>query len=203
MSRLKDLTGKTFGKLTVLNRTPNRGKYTYWLCQCVCGDTVEVRGDHLTSKAAQSCGCNRVEATIQADTKHGMRNSKLYRIWNSIRQRCENPNSHEAYLYGGRGITVCEEWLAFENFMNWAQANGYSENLTIDRIDNNKGCSPDNCRWADSITQANNKRNNRRIDCNGRTQTLAQWAREYGVNYKKLWLRLKRGWDFGAALEAA
>jgi hypothetical protein len=115
-------------------------------------------------------------------------------------QRCENENNHEANLYGSRGIKVCEEWHDFSKFKDWAFENGYSEKLTIDRINNNKGYYPENCRWTDLITQANNKRTNVRIEYDGETKTIAQWAREFHIDYRIFWQRLKRGWDIERAL---
>jgi hypothetical protein len=115
-------------------------------------------------------------------------------------QRCNNPKSGEAYLYLNRGITVCSKWRDFSVFQLWALSHGYADDLTIDRIDNDKGYCPENCRWTTRIEQANNKRTNRRIEYKGEVKTLAQWAREYDIEYRKLWLRLKRGWDFEKAL---
>jgi len=202
MSKLVDLTDQKFGILTVSNRVKNRNGDTYWDCICECGNTITVRSDHLRRNKIRSCGCKKGRMIAEKKIKHGMRKTRLYYIWNAMIQRCENPKSHEAYLYSERGITVCPEWHTFENFMNWALQNGFKDNLTIDRIDNNGNYEPSNCRWADLITQANNKRTNRRIEYNGETKTLAQWARHFMVDYRSLWQRLKRGWDFEQAILA-
>jgi len=117
-----------------------------------------------------------------------------------MKGRCKNKNNNKAKDYSGRGITICDEWENFENFYKWAIANGYRENLTIDRIDNNGNYEPSNCRWTDLITQENNKRTNRRIEYNGEIKTLAQWARVFNINYNTLRNRLNRGWEFERAV---
>jgi hypothetical protein len=200
MSKLVDRTGQRIGILTVKEKAKSRNGDTYWLCVCDCGNEVEVRADHLGAKKIRSCGCNKGNLIAQKKTKHGMTKSRLFRIWNCMIQRCENEKNSASSWYHDRGIAVCEEWHSFENFRIWAFTNGYTEDLTIDRKNNDGGYSPDNCQWVDRIIQANNKRNNRRIEYNGKTKTLAQWAREYGIDYRKLWARLKRGWEFETAL---
>jgi hypothetical protein len=198
--KVVDLTEKKIGFLTVNKRAESRNGDTYWSCTCQCGKVVNVRSDHLQSNRVRSCGCQKGKLITEKKIKHGMRKTRLYRIWASMIQRCENTKSHEAYLYSERGITVCPEWHEFEIFKNWALSNGYAENLTIERIDNNKGYSSDNCKWATIIEQANNKRTNVRIEYNGLTKTLAQWAREFEIDYRNLWQRLKRGWSFEQAI---
>ena len=127
---------------------------------------------------------------------HGQRNTRLYHIWTSMKQRCCNPNHKYYNLYGGRGISVCEEWLNFEPFYEWAKASGYNDKLTIDRKDNDKGYSPDNCRWTTQKVQCNNRRNNVLLTCNGKTQTLTQWSEELGIGIDTLWRRMNvYGWD--------
>jgi hypothetical protein len=161
---------------------------------------IKVRADHLRGGKIRSCGCATNAMIANKATKHGMRKTRLYGVWANMIQRCENTEGHEAHLYHDRGIKVCPEWHDAKTFLNWALNNGYRDGLTIDRKDNNGNYEPDNCRWADLITQANNKRTNRRIEFNGEIKTLAQWAREYRIDYRKLWLRLKRGWDFERAI---
>jgi len=200
MSKLIDLTNKKFGNLTVLNRAENRKDDTYWVCICNCKKIVTVRADHLRGNKIRSCGCKKGRLITEKKIKHGMTKTRLYNIWNSMIQRCENPKSHKTYLYFDRGTAVCKEWHTFENFMNWALQNGYKNNLTIDRIDNNGNYSPSNCRWANLFTQANNRRTNRRIEYKGENKTLAQRARHFGINYRNLWQRLKRGWNFEQAI---
>ena len=200
MSKLVDLTGQKFGILSVIKRAENHNGDTYWLCRCDCGKEIQVRADHLRSNKIRSCGCATGSLITKAKTKHGMRHTHLYGVWNTMIQRCENPQSEEAYLYYARGVSVCRDWHDFTVFRDWALANGYEKGLTIDRIDNDGNYEPSNCRWATKIEQANNKRTNRRIEYNGEIKTLAQWAREYDIDYRKLWLRLERGWDFEKAL---
>jgi hypothetical protein len=195
-----DLSGQKFGMVTVVSRASSRNKDTFFNCKCDCGKIFIARADHLRRGETRSCGCQIVEAAKRALTTHGMTDTQLYRIYRGMIKRCEKPNSEQARLYKGRGIKVCDEWHNFETFRDWSLTNGYSENLTIDRIDNNGNYEPSNCRWADLITQANNKRTNRRIEYNGETKTLAQWARVFHIKYQKLWLRLKRGWEFERAV---
>ena len=138
--------------------------------------------------------------------KHGLASSKIYHIWLGMRHRCNNDKCKEYMLYGGRGIKVCEEWdNDFMIFYTWSISNGYKEDsdrksCTIDRIDPDGNYCPENCRWVDMRTQNNNRRNNRHLTHNGRTQTAAQWAREYGIPEGNLLTRLRKGWDMETAL---
>lgn len=190
------MIGNRYGRLTVIRDSGERRRgEILWLCECDCGNTIVLRGSSLRSGNNRSCGCFRREVEKTRNITHGRTGTRLYHIWNGLIQRCFNPNNPSWDRYGSRGIGVCEEWQTFEPFFKWASANGYSDNLTIDRIDNNKGYSPDNCRWADVETQANNKRTNHYIEYCGKTMTLAQWAKHIGVNPKTLATRLQRGWS--------
>ena len=126
--------------------------------------------------------------------------TRLYRIWNNMKQRCDNPNSTSYSYYGGKGISVCTEWSgSFDHFSDWAYANGYTEKMTIDRINSNDNYYPQNCRWVSRKAQANNTSANRLITYNGRTQTTAQWAEELGIDARTLWARLEK-WPIERAL---
>ena len=134
-------------------------------------------------------------------TKYSESYYRIYRIWSGMKQRCYNQKSPEYKWYGGKGIAVCDEWLHdFKAFYNWAITNGYADDLTIDRKDNSKGYSPDNCRWATNKEQHNNQSNNVKITYNNKTQTLKQWSEELNVNYSTLRMRIERGWSIERAL---
>ena len=153
---LIDLTGKTFGRWSVIKRMEN-GVYgeTRWLCRCSCGTERVVKGQHLRNGSSKSCGCLSVEIAIQTNTTHGMCYSKEYYAWDTMLARCTNPNNQSYYNYGGRGIQVCDRWRDFNNF--YADM-GPSNGLTLDRRNNDGHYEPGNCRWADWSTQMSNKR---------------------------------------------
>lgn len=190
----EDLTGRRFGRLIVssYDHTDSNG-YAYWRCLCDCGNEITTRGKSLRDGVTSSCGCRQREITRETNTTHGMTHSSLYRIWQSMKTRCLNAHSDDFYRYGGRGISICDEWLDFENFRDWALSNGYEEDLTIDRIDNNDGYYPENCRWADIITQCNNRRTSRYITYANTIHTVAEWARILGVKYSTLLRRIDHG----------
>lgn len=197
MAKFIDLTGQRFGRLVVIERAAN-GKYgdAMWLCQCDCGNKKVVRGGDLRRGSAISCTCLQREESSKRLKTHGMSRTRLYRIRRKIIDRCYNQKHPHYHRYGGRGITLCEEWLNdFLSFYNWSMANGYADNLTIDRIDNDKGYSPENCRWATEKEQHNNTSQNHLITMNGKTQNVTQWCEELGVNRAYVYRRLKKGWS--------
>lgn len=199
MGKFKDLKGQRFGKLTVIERAENatNGR-VQWRCVCDCGNQTVCRAFNLQSGHTRSCGCLHEEGTR---TTHGMKRSRLYRTWESMKTRCNNPNAQRWDDYGGRGIEVCEEWRdSFEAFRDWALANGYRDDLTIERKDNDGPYSPENCRWATKEEQARNKRSNVFMTLNGKTMTITQWAKEIGIDRRTIAKRKKLGWSDERAL---
>lgn len=163
----KDLTGLCFGRLTVLESSNERkhGKIV-WKCKCTCGSVIMVPSNYLTSGDTKSCGCLKKELTQKRNillSKHNSSNTRLYRVWSSMKTRCYYPRDKYYGRYGGRGISICDEWKDnFIAFRDWALANGYDENAprgacTLDRINNDLGYSPENCRWVDMKVQSNNR----------------------------------------------
>ena len=193
--KAKDLTGREYGRLKVLQRAENRAGRVCWRCLCECGTIKDIPAKTLLNGTAQSCGCLQKERASEANGKHRMRKTRLYEIWYGIKRRCEDQN-REAYKdYGGRGIIVCPEWRdSFEAFRDWALANGYQEGLTIDRINVNGGYEPENCRWITMEQQQRNRTNSRFLTFNGETHTLAEWAEITGIRWGTIKARLNSGW---------
>lgn len=200
----KDITGWKMwehnvaeSRWEVVKQDPNNKNK--WLCKCKCGNNKikSIYYNGLIDGRSLSCGCLRNERIRQSNSTHGESNTRLYGIWLAMRKKCENKNFIEFYNYGGRGISVCNEWTrSFESFRDWSLTNGYEENLSIDRIDTNGNYCPENCRWADAITQANNTRRNNLATLCGETKTVKEWSRVLNIPYQTLMSRLhKLNWD--------
>lgn len=197
MSGIKDLTGQRFGSLTAKKYVGAKDGDAKWLCQCDCGNESIVYANNLKRGTTKSCGCKRYNKV----TIHGKSRTRLYNIWGLIIERCTNGNNPSYKNYGGRGITMCDEWRNnFEEFRNWALANGYEENLTIDREDNDGNYEPSNCRWVTRSRQANNKRSNHLLTYDNETHTLTEWAKLTGIPRDTLKCRIYRGWEIERAL---
>ena len=200
MPKFEDLTGKLYGRLTVTTRAPSRGKMSHWNCTCSYGNVLEVSIVRLKRGNTSSCGCLRKELVADKNRTHGATGTFEHNVWRSMKNRC-NTKTHKDYAnYGGRGITVCQRWLkSFENFladMGLAPTHRHS----IERNDVNGNYEPENCRWATTVEQANNRRNTVTLEWNGRSQSMADWARELGINYYTLKQRLRNGWTIAEAL---
>lgn len=190
----KDITGQKFGKLTAIGLT--RKGPAYWLFSCECGTIKEINGSNVETGKVATCGCG---------AKSKVENPRLLSIWASMKQRCGNPRCKSYGDYGGRGISVCDEWVnSFLQFQSWALNNGYGDSLTIDRIENDEGYSPSNCRWVTRKAQQNNRRVNVFLTAFGETKTMKQWVEDprCTVNYTSLAKRLKKGATAEEAIES-
>jgi len=174
MPKLVDLTGKRYGKLVVLERKESVNKRTYWACKCDCGNIVSIRSDTL-GRNANSCGCLKKEQDKKNLGRyiHGKSHDRLSNIWYHIKTRCNDEKSDTFQHYGGRGIAVCDTWEKdYLEFEKWALPNGYTKEMTIDRIDVDGDYSPENCRWIPFSQQANNKRNTLWVEYNSQATSL-------------------------------
>lgn len=205
MAKAMNLENQRYGRAIVLKRVENKGRYVRWLCKCDCGNEFIALTQHLRSGSVKSCGCLLKEIAsqkfIKLNTKHGKHKTRLYKIWAAIKGRCFNKNNCAYKNYGARGITICEEWINnYPAFEEWANANGYNDTLTIDRIDVNGNYCPENCRWATRREQQNNRRVNHYIEYNGEKKTIAEWARTLKIPHNRISGRLSRGWSIKNAL---
>lgn len=190
-----DLTGQRFGRLLVVGYShTNASKKAVWLCRCDCGNEKLVAGCHLKSGHTVSCGCYKRELDTERPKVHGLKGTRLYRIWSNMKSRCYIESVPCYKDYGGRGIKVCAEWLDdFKSFYDWAMVNGYNDDLSIDRIDNDGNYEPGNCRWVTQAVQSNNRRGVIIVSHNGETHSLKRWAEITGINYSTLMSRYKAG----------
>lgn len=194
-----DLTGMTYNNLHVLYKLHNVKGRTKWLCQCKCGTLVEVVGNSLRTGRTKSCGCLRI---INHVCRHNKSNTRLYSIWRNMKQRCTNPRNKDFKYYGAQGVVVQLDWLDdFDNFYRWAISSGYSDSLTLDRIDCTGDYSASNCRWVTRLEQSNNRSCNKVYTISGERLTLSEACRKYQIRYTKVYKRLLLGWTIYAALE--
>ncbi len=189
MSKLIDLTNKKFGKLTVISRAANdKWAQTMFLCQCDCGQSITVRSSCLKNKNTQSCGCMAKNNNLQHGHRKDRKMTAIYNSWRSIVQRCTNHEHNQYKDYGGRGITVCERWLKFQNFLE--DMGEPPPKHSINRIENNEGYCPNNCEWITTKENNRNKRNNLFVQHNGQSRLLVDLSEETRIPYKTLYARI-------------
>lgn len=206
-----DRTGERYGKLVVFEYAYTKKRKAYWKCRCDCGNEKIVSGSNLQSGNTKSCGCGEEENRKEHMAKftvehriHGLSNTRLHHTWRHMIDRCSNRNNKDYSSYGGRGISICNEWLGengFQNFYEWAIEHGYDDTLSIDRINNDGDYEPNNCRWIDDAGQANNRRTNKILAIGGKSQTFAEWCKQCGIGYYKVRDRMDSGWTAEEALE--
>lgn len=194
--KANDYRGKRFGHLVAIERTENTANgRAVWKCKCDCGNLTYVRSNNLQSGAVKSCG--RTCPLHNHFSTHKESKTRLYQEWVGIKARCVYKGSGKYQYYGARGISMCKEWAeSFEAFADWAKKNGYKDNLTIERLDFNKGYSPQNCKWITKSEQRRNTRNCFFITYQGVTKILDDWCKELNLDYKRTNNRLKKlGWS--------
>jgi len=194
-----DLIGQTFGRLFVVSLSPEPSSNRKWVCVCSCGNVVTVYGANLRRNHTQSCGCIAKDRRKTSNSLPDMRDSAEYRSWAGMIQRCTNSNNPAYLNYGGRGITVCDKWLSFENFYR-DMGDRPSEKHSLDRIDNNKGYCKENCRWATKKEQSNNRRNLVVLELAGDRHTITEWSVLLGLPWSTIKNRLLLGWSVEKAL---
>lgn len=205
--------GDRFGRLVVVEQaddyvTPSGKKYPRYLCQCDCGKTKLIDKNNLLKGKTLSCGCLQKERASAARKTHGDTDSRLYNVWSAIKRRCYNKDVPEYQRYGARGIYMCDEWReSYNAFREWALSAGYDYNAphgmcTIDRINNEDGYHPDNCRWVSQEVQMNNVGYNHHETYNGETHTIAEWEKLLNIKRGKIFNRMRYGWSFEEAILA-
>ena len=191
------LVGQQFHRLTIIGEGERRSGRRTLMCRCLCGTISHVHRYALVSGGTKSCGC----LDLENHRKHGMWNTKEYRIWSRMKERCNSANCSTYKYYGGRGIKVCERWSGDDGFENfYTDMGAIPKGKSIDRINNNGDYSPENCRWATIVEQNNNRRYNRILEFRGESKTLAQWSGITGIKPSAIRERLRRGWSVEQAL---
>lgn len=195
MGKFIDLTGQRFGRLTVIKRDESKPKANgvYWLCKCDCGNVTSVRSKDLRCGFTTSCGQH-----FKGHVTHGLSKTKTHKVWMDMRARCFNPKKERYPRYGGRGITVCDEWASSDGFMTFYEHVSKLEHFgkdgyTLDRIDVNGNYEPGNVRWATDAEQRRNRTDNHYIEINGARMIFADVVRLAGVTRKTIYDRLVRG----------
>lgn len=195
MSKLIDLTGQRFGRLIVIERAENGNhNKARWVCQCDCGSKTIAATTQLKTNRKRSCGCLQRDRAKEANTTHGLRKHPLYRVHRAMIDRCENPENKSFHDYGGRGISVCDEWrMSVKAFYDWAILNGYHSGVEIDRINNDGPYSPENCRFVTKAANKMNRRNSLLVEYCGNRVPLRDLADEFGIKYTTAYYRYKQG----------
>lgn len=200
---IEELIGQRYARWTILSEAEPKGSARHMNCVCDCGSTGVVSLNGMRAGNSNSCGCYNVDRIKETHCTHRESNSLKtpeYEAWNCMKKRCFDKNNKDYHHYGGRGITVCAEWLDYETFL-LDMGRKPSPLHSVDRKDNDRPYCKDNCRWATKQEQANNRRTNRLIEYKGKTQSLMMWAKEKQVNYFTLRTRLHDGWSFQRAIE--
>lgn len=192
---MQDLSGMRFGEWSVISFVRfDKSRISMWKCRCACGVERIVNGRNLKNGSSKSCGCLQRKIVSKTSYKHGQSRSLLYQVWGNMIQRCTNENTPGYKDYGGKGVSVCAEWLKDSNsFLKWARMNGYEKGLTLDRKNNDGDYEPSNCRWVTQKEQSYNKSNNRILTFRGKSKTLTEWCSELGLKPTTVSARLKRG----------
>lgn len=203
MKPIKDHTNEVYGRLTVLEFIERKKRNSYWKCKCDCGNEIIIPITYLTTGDTKSCGCLRKETTATLSKKNSfVKNKRLYTIWIDMKRRCYNRKRKSYIYYGAKGIRVCKEWKEdFKIFQEWAINNGYKDNLTIDRIDNNGNYEPNNCRWVTIKEQNNNMSTNHIVNYKEKKYTLSQLAEKYNLDYDLVKNRIRYNWDIDKIVE--
>jgi hypothetical protein len=194
LGKFKDVTGQKFNNLTAIKRIGfNKSGKTAWLFRCDCGVEKEIGLAQVIAGRTKSCGCLKNDRISKLTFSHGDSRTRLYRIFHDMHSRCMNKKNSGYKNYGGRGIKICEQWRDFTVFRSWALENEYTDNLTIDRIDNNGDYSPENVKWANKTEQGRNKRNVIWYEIGGVRKPLIEWCEIFNIDYDFAYQRNKRG----------